>query len=134
MLYQHQIHINAVRNGADVVIQYSVMGGELMELDFIRNRITELRIRKGVSEYKMSQDLGHSRNYIQGITSGRSLPSVQELLYICDYLGIEPAAFFDEQKDERILVQKALEGMRDLPDKDLLTLISLIDRLKESVQ
>lgn len=105
-----------------------------MELDFIRNRITELRIRKGVSEYKMSQDLGHSRNYIQGITSGRSLPSVQELLYICDYLGIEPAAFFDEHKDERILVQKALEGMRDLPDKDLLTLISLIDRLKESVQ
>ena len=59
MLYQHQIHIDAVRNGADVVIQYSVMGGELMELDFIRNRITELRIRKGVSEYKMSQDLGH---------------------------------------------------------------------------
>lgn len=105
-----------------------------MELDFIRNRITELRIKKGVSEYKMSLDLGHSRNYIQGITSGRSLPSVQELLYICDYFSIEPAVFFDEQKDERILVQKALEGMRDLPDKDLLTLIALIDRLKETTQ
>lgn len=104
----------------------------MMELDFIRNRITELRLKKGVSEYKMSQELGHSRNYIQGITSGRSLPSVQELLYICEYLGVEPAAFFDKEQEERILVQKALEGMRELPDKDLLTLISLIERLKEN--
>ncbi len=103
-----------------------------MELDFIRNRITELRLKKGVSEYKMSQELGHSRNYIQGITSGRSLPSVQELLYICEYLGVEPAAFFDKEQEERILVQKALEGMRELPDKDILTLISLIERLKEN--
>lgn len=103
-----------------------------MELDFIRNRITELRLKKGVSEYKMSQELGHSRNYIQGITSGRSLPSIQELLYICEYLGVEPAAFFDKEQEERILVQKALEGMRELPDKDLLTLISLIERLKEN--
>ncbi len=104
----------------------------MMELDFIRNRITELRLKKGVSEYKMSQELGHSRNYIQGITSGRSLPSVQELLYICEYLGVEPAAFFDKEQEERILVQKALEGMRELPDKDILTLISLIERLKEN--
>ncbi len=103
-----------------------------MELDFIKNRITELRLKKGVSEYKMSQELGHSRNYIQGITSGRSLPSVQELLYICEYLGVEPAAFFDKEQEERILVQKALEGMRELPDKDILTLISLIERLKEN--
>lgn len=103
-----------------------------MELDFIRNRITELRLMKGVSESKMSLDLGHTRNYIQNISSGRSLPSVQELLYICEYLGIEPSAFFDQRKEDRLLVQRALEGMRELPDKDLLTLISLIDRLKES--
>ncbi|MBQ8314023.1 MAG: helix-turn-helix transcriptional regulator [Clostridia bacterium] len=103
-----------------------------MELDFIRNRITELRLKKGVSEHKMSLELGHSRNYIRNITSGRSLPSVQELLYICEYLEVEPGTFFDEQKEERLLVQRALDGMRELPDKDLLTLISLIDRLKES--
>ena len=32
--------------------------------DFVRNRISQLRISKGVSEYKMSYDLGHSRGYI----------------------------------------------------------------------
>lgn len=29
-----------------------------MEMDFIRNRITELRVKKGVSEYQLSYDLG----------------------------------------------------------------------------
>lgn len=27
---------------------------------FVRNRISELRTKKGVSEYKMSLDLGHT--------------------------------------------------------------------------
>ena len=32
-----------------------------MEESFIRQRITQLRIQKNVSEYKMSMDLGHSK-------------------------------------------------------------------------
>ena len=52
-------------------------------IDFIRNRITELRMQKDVSEYKMSRALGHSKGYIQGISSGRSLPSLPEFLDIC---------------------------------------------------
>lgn len=34
-----------------------------MDEQFIRNRITELRVKKGVSEYRMSMDLGHSKSY-----------------------------------------------------------------------
>lgn len=102
-----------------------------MDDNFIRHRITDLRIKKGVSEYQMSLDLGHSRSYVQNISSGRSMPSVSEFLYICAYLGVTPKAFFDESEAEPILIQKALDGMRTLSDKDLLTLIGLIDRLKE---
>lgn len=32
-----------------------------MDAEFIRQRITQLRKRKGVSEYQISYDLGHSR-------------------------------------------------------------------------
>ena len=103
-----------------------------MDIDFIRHRITELRMKKGVSEYKMSLDLGHSRSYVQSITSGRSLPSIAEFIYICEYLNVTPKAFFDESEAEPILIQKALDGMRTLSDKDMLTLIGLIDRLKEN--
>ncbi len=102
-----------------------------MDYEFIRQRITDLRMRKGVAEYKMSLDLGHSRNYIRNISSGKSKPSIEEFLYICEYLGVTPSSFFDEDSREPILIQKALEGMRQLSDKDLLQLISLIDRLNE---
>lgn len=105
-----------------------------MEIDFIRKRISQLRIKKGVSEYQMSLDLGHSRSYIQSITSGRCMPSVQELMYICDYLDVSPAVFFDETYNEPILVQKALSGMRALSDKDLLSIIALIDRFNEHAE
>lgn len=102
-----------------------------MDYEFIRQRITELRIKKNVSEYQMSLDMGHSKNYIQHISSGQSKPSIDEFLYICEYLGVTPRDFFDEGDTNPVLVQKALDGMRDLSDKDLLTLLSLIERLKE---
>ena len=103
-----------------------------MEYDFIRQRITELRIKKGVAEYQMSLDLGHSRNYIRNISSGKSKPSIEEFLYICEYLDVTPSVFFDEDLDEPILIQKALEGLRKLPDRDIITLLNLIERLCES--
>ena len=56
-----------------------------MDEEFIRNRITELRLKKGASEYQMSLALGQNRSYIQGISSGRSLPSMAQFLKICDY-------------------------------------------------
>ena len=55
----------------------------MIEHDFIRDRITKLRIQKDVSEYKMSLDMGHSTSYIRSITSGKALPSMGEFLYMC---------------------------------------------------
>ena len=100
-----------------------------MDNEFIRKRITELRIKKGVSEYKMSLDLGHSRSYMQSIVSGRSLPSMAEFLYICKYLGVTPSDFFDEEIDNPALIKKALEGISRLSERDLALLLSLIERL-----
>ena len=104
----------------------------ILDALFIKHRITDLRIKRGISEYKMSLDLGHSRSYIQSISAGRALPSLPEFLYICEYLDITPSAFFDDSEKEPILVQKALDGLRQLSDMDLLILIGMIDRLKSS--
>ena len=98
-----------------------------MDYAYIKQRITDLRIDKGVSEYQMSLDLGHRRSYMQNISSGRSKPSIEEFLYICDYFGITPRDFIDEKNQEPILIQKALSGMRSLTDKELIALINLID-------
>lgn len=99
--------------------------------DFIRSRITELRIKKGVSEYKMSTDMGHSKSYIQSITSGRALPSFAEFLYMCEYLGVTPKEFFDEADEDPILVRQLCDSAKNLSHKDLLALINIADILSE---
>ncbi len=68
-----------------------------MKASYIGERITELRLKKGVSEYQMSYDLGHNKNYIRAITSGRSLPSVRELFAIIEYFEMTPVEFFDTE-------------------------------------
>ena len=54
-----------------------------MDEAFIRNRITQLRIKKDVSEYQMSLELGQNKGYIQAISSGRAMPSMAQFLNIC---------------------------------------------------
>lgn len=100
-----------------------------MDEEFIRNRITELRLKKGVSEYQMSMDLGQNKNYVQAISSGRALPSMKQFLNICEYMEIAPFQFFDAQENNPQLIKKALDGMRKLSDDDLIMLIGLIGRL-----
>ena len=101
-----------------------------MDEEFIRNRITELRLKKGASEYQMSLALGQNRSYIQGISSGRSLPSMAQFLKICDYFEITPLQFFDAEAVNPQLIRKAMDGMRKLKDEDLIMLIGFINRLQ----
>ena len=102
-----------------------------MDTKFIRDRITQLGIQKGVSEYKMSYDLGHSRSYIYNISSGKSLPPLAEFLEICDYFGITPSQFFDDTSENPYLVQSAIEEIKKLNDDDLMLAISNIRRLNK---
>lgn len=100
-----------------------------MNEDRVRERITQLRIQKGVSEYQMSYDLGHSKNYMQNISSGRALPSFSEFLYICEYFGVTPMEFFNEENPLPMLVQQVLDGAKKLQEDDLRLLLVLIGRL-----
>lgn len=100
-----------------------------MNEDFIRKRITQLRVQKNVSEYKMSFDLGHSKSYIQSISSGRALPSLPELLYICDYFGITPAEFFKEDEENVLAVKKLNETVKNLNKEDIELLTKFAERL-----
>ena len=102
-----------------------------MDTTFVRNRISELRTKKGVSEYKMSLDLGHSKSYIQSISSGKALPSFSEFLFICDYLGVTPKEFFDADTKEPQLVCKLTALAKNLTADDLAALITMAERLAD---
>ena len=103
-----------------------------MNMDFIRKRITELRLDKGVSELAMSQALGHGRAYITHITSGRANPSVPELLYIIEYLEVTPRTFFSEgNENDSLLLQKIVDRLEKHSDDDLSMFLSLLERMDQ---
>ena len=101
-----------------------------MDETFIRNRITALRLKKGVSEYKMSTDMGHSKSYIQSITSGRAMPSFSEFLYMCEYFGTTPRDFFDDEIQNPALLQQVKDALQILDDEDLTLILSIIKRFQ----
>ncbi len=103
-----------------------------MDLQFVRDRISALRIKKNVSEYKMSLDLGHSKGYMQNISSGRAAPSLNEFLYLCSYLGVHPKDFFDEGLEEPQLMEELNRLARRLSEDDLKLLVQTAQRLSQS--
>lgn len=112
-----------------VIYNMYIVRREIFMDQFVRNRITQLRIKKGISEYQMSYDLGHSRGYINNISSGKSLPSLTEFFSICDYFEITPVEFFDQQQQNPELVNKALSKFKLLNDSDMILVLSLLNRL-----
>ena len=99
-----------------------------MTAEFVRERITQLRMLKGVSEYKMSYDLGHSRDYVNNISSGKSLPSMLEFFAICEYFDITPAEFFDGAPDPNLL-NDTLQKLARLDREDLKLINQTTERL-----
>lgn len=97
-----------------------------MDAEFVRKRITQLRLEKDISEYRMSYDLGHSRGYINNISSGKTLPSMTEFLAICDYFNITPVEFFNIEVQNPILSREVLDSIALLSEEDLrLTLMNI---------
>ena len=69
-------------------------------------RLSELRIEKGVSSRDMSLSLGLSPAYINNIENNVSMPSMDAFFLICDYLEITPRDFFDfEQRPSSSLLE-----------------------------
>ncbi len=102
-----------------------------MDVKFVRDRITQLRLKKGVSEYRMSYDLGHSRSYVYNISSGKSMPPMSEFLQICEYFDITPSQFFDDTKEYPALLQTTITELQKLDDDDLMLILGNIRRLNK---
>lgn len=100
-----------------------------MDEKFVAERITELRLRKNISEYQLSLDLGKNKSYIQNISSGRSLPSMRQFYEICRYFDITPQEFFDERLHNLPLYQKADDLLKQLDDDDMMAVIAILKRL-----
>ena len=78
----------------------------------LRDRITQLRVKKNVSEHR-------SGSYIRGITSGTALPSVKELFNIISYFDMTPAEFFNGMEISASPRAAVIEQLLSLNESEL---------------
>lgn len=95
------------------------MAEEVPQEKYVRERITELRISKGISEHRLSLELGKSGSYIRSITSGTAMPSIKELFNIMAYFEVSPSEFFEGLNGKGTLRAALSEKLRELDDEDL---------------
>lgn len=92
--------------------------------EFLRRRISELLVQRGLSEHRLSLELDKSGSYIRAITNGLALPSVRELFNIITYFDMNPAEFFEGVEDAHSLLSQLREKLREL-DEDSLQKVAL---------
>ena len=98
------------------------------EIDFA-SRLTQLREAKGVSARDMSLTMGQNPGYINNIESGKSLPSLPGIYYICDYFKITPAEFFDLDSAYPEKLKSIVDDLKRLDDAQLDTIAALVKNL-----
>ena len=97
--------------------------------EFTQNRITQLRIQKGVSARDMSLSLGQNDSYINRIENKKALPSLPGLFYICEYFNITPQEFFDEGNTYPDQLSEVIENLKKLDAAALANIAALIKEL-----
>lgn len=107
------------------------LGVTALDMKYVQDKITELREKHGLSGYELSYQLGHSKNYIHNIVSGYSQTTVEELLYIIEFFGIEPKDFFDEKHDyaDPAYAKQVIDSMKGMSSDDLAALAHIAKRI-----
>lgn len=94
-------------------------------------RLAKLREEKGVSARDMSLSMGQNPGYINNIESGKSMPSLSGIFYICEYLGISPQDFFDMETKNPSKAAELYSIARGLSDEQLDNLIGIAKGLRK---
>ena len=93
------------------------------------NRLIQLRCKKGSSARDMSLSIGQNASYIYNIETGKALPSMSAFFYICDYLGVTPAEFFDVDNPDPGKLSPLFSKMKKLNEEEIASLDTIITNL-----
>ena len=95
-------------------------------MQWFSDRLTQLRMEKGVSARDMSLSLGQSESYINKIENRRTMPSMAGFFYICEYFNITPKDFFDVDMTSPAKMQEILAELGKLPPSKAEHLLQVI--------
>ena len=92
-------------------------------------RLAKLREKKGVSARDMSLSIGQNPGYISNIETGKSMPSLAGIFYICDFLDITPAEFFDGGSEDPARLKDLIGYLKQLDSEQLNHVTAIVKSL-----
>ena len=92
-------------------------------------RLAMLRTKKNVSAREMSLAIGQNPSYINHIETGKATPSLSGIFYICEYLGVTPAEFFETESASPVKLKGIIDDLKKLDDKQLDVISALVKDL-----
>ena len=95
-------------------------------------RLSKLRTEKNVSAREMSLSIWQNPNYINNIENEKSTPSLPCVFYICEYLGITPAEFFDTDSPNPERLNNIIKYLKKLDKEQLEIIEKLVKNMTEN--
>ena len=93
------------------------------------DRLSQLRLKKGVSARDMSLSIGQNAGYINNIENGKALPSMSSFFFICEYLKISPQEFFDTASGQPENLRELINNLKQLDPLYLKSISTLVEGL-----
>lgn len=90
-----------------------------MYADDFYQRLSELRIDKGVSARDMSLSLGQNSGYINHIENRQAFPSLPVFFNICEYFNISPEQFFSTRNTYPVSISSVITDLEQLNAEQL---------------
>ena len=82
------------------------------------DRLKKLKKKKGVTSKEMSKAIGQNEGYISQIERGHKLPSLGGFFYICEYLGVPPKYFLDDEVEHPSDLQEVIHILQGLSEEE----------------
>ena len=101
-------------------------------VSFIVQRIVRLREARGISARDLSLSIGTDKNYINRIETLTTKPSIEGLVFICEYFEITIQEFFDDGTDRPLREKELLAVIRKLDDETFGYLLGIATKLSEN--
>ena len=99
--------------------------------DLFCERLTKLRLSKGVSAREMSLSIGQSPGYINNLENKKNFPTMGNFFYICHYLGVTPSEFFDSDNAAPKLLNDLISDLKHLDANQLANVSAIVKGLRK---
>ena len=69
--------------------------------------------------------------YISSIETGKSKPSVEMLIYICEELDVSMSDFFDEEQQYPVLIEQIVKEAKKLDKSSLESVLNVMKNMNK---